>query len=498
MGSGVVTVTTKIALAQGVVRGLEVGGIASFKGVPYAAAPVGTGRFAAPGPPTPADVVDATAYGATVSTPPQRSPEIDILLPDPVRPGEEPLNLNIWTPDTAGSLPVLVWVHGGGFVTGAGSVEAYDGTAFARDGVVTVTLNYRLAVEGFVTVDGAPANRGLLDQVAALRWVHDNISSFGGDPDQVTLAGESAGAMSVVTLLSMPRAKGLFRRVIAQSGAGHHVHTPDEAAYVAELLGSELGTEMSPAALAEVPVEHLHAALNRVLGLAAASTDPRGRSIRRLGVQPVVDGDVLPARPVDALGAGAGSDVDLLIGTNADEYGLFVQATGLAERLDETMLQAMIDRLGDDVAALLPAYRADDPGGSPARIFQAVQADWFFVVPMLRVLDARRGASAGTYVYEFSWNPPTFGGNLGACHTLEVPFVFDTLADPWGRELRGADAPQRLADAMHGAWVSFIRTGDPGWPGYEPQRLVNRFADQTSVVADPHARRRERWAGFVE
>lgn len=487
----------QVETTQGSVRGVEIDGLCSFKGVPYAAAPVGPSRFAAPRPPARGEVVDASTYGATVSTPPQRSPEIDALLPDPIRPGDEPLNLNVWTPDPTARLPVLVWIHGGGFVTGAGSTEVFDGSAFARDGVVTVTLNYRLAVEGFVAVRGAVPNRGLLDQVAALEWVRDNIACFGGDPGQVTVAGESAGAMSVVTLLSMPRARGLFRRAIAQSGAGHHVHTPDEAAFVADLLGAQLGVEPTPDGLAAVPVDRLHAAFNVVLGLATASDDPRGRGIRRLGTQPVVDGEVLPARPVDALRDGAGDDVDLLIGTNADEYGLFVEATGLADRLDEPMLQSLVARLGDDVAALLPAYRTHDPAAGPARLFCEVQGDWFFVVPMLRVLQAREAASARTHVYQLAWNPPTFGGRLGACHTLDVPFVFDTLADPWGRDLRGVNAPQWLADEMHGAWVSFVRTGDPGWPTYEPERAVRRFDEAGGVVLDPHRWRRDLWTGLA-
>ncbi|GAA4743540.1 carboxylesterase family protein [Nocardioides endophyticus] len=490
-----------VELAQGTIRGLEEAGICSFRGIPYAAAPVGALRFAAPQSPPRVAVVDATSYGATVSTPPQRSPEIDALLPDPVRPGDQPLNLNIWTPDVSARLPVLVWIHGGGFVTGAGSTEVFDGSAFARDGVVVVTINYRLAVEGFVALPGAVANRGLLDQVAALEWVRDHIAAFGGDPDLVTVAGESAGAMAVSTLLSMPRARGLFRRAIAQSGAGHHVHSADEAAFVAELFAADLGVELSCDAVAAIPVDDLHQALNRVLGSATASEDPRGRRIRRLGVQPVVDGDVLPARPVEAIGAGAGADVDLLIGTNTDEYGLFVEATGLAARLDEEMLAGLVGRLGDDVAALLPSYREDAPGASPERLFRDVQADWFFVVPMLRLLEARRAATGRTHVYQLAWNPPTYGGRLGACHTLEIPFVFDTLADPWGQDLRGVDAPQRLADEMHRAWVSFVTTGDPGWPAYAPDLGVLRFdagdGRASEVVLDPHARTRDRWAGLA-
>lgn len=485
---------------QGAIRGRERAGVASFRGIPYAAAPEGALRFAAPQP-APLGDVDAREWGATVSTPPQRSPEIDRLLPDPVRQGSSalnssPLNLNVWTPSTTGALPVLVWIHGGGFVTGAGSVTAYDGSALAQRDIVVVTINYRLAVEGFVEVEGCVSNRGLLDQIAALRWVQENIAAFGGDPTAVTVAGESAGAMSVVTLMSMPLARGLFARAIAQSGAGHHVHTPDEAAYISAQLSAELGIPLTNESLSQIPDDRLYAALNAALTTVSSVPGPGGRPLRRLGVQPVVDGDVLPMRPIDAVRVGVGSEVDLLTGTNADEYGLFVAATGLDERLDEAMLAGMVSRLGSDVEALLPAYRTRFPHASPAELFKQLQGDWFFVIPMLRLVTAREAAGRRTFVYEFVWTPETFGGRLGACHTLEVPFVFDTLGDPWGRELRG-DAPQAVADTMVEAWVSFVRTGHPGWDAHGSASTVARIDERITTVTDPHRWRLDRWQGLA-
>ncbi|MDT9592160.1 carboxylesterase family protein [Nocardioides zeae] len=486
-----------VVIAQGRVTGTRAGGVSVFRGVSYAAAPRGPLRFAAPAPPPRGDV-DARAWGATVATPPQRSPEIDALLPDPVRAGDQPLNVNVWTPDPAARLPVLVWVHGGGFVTGAGSITAYDGAALARGGVVVVTFNYRLAVEGFVALGGAPANRGLRDQLAALAWVQDNIGAFGGDPDRVTLAGESAGAMAVVTLLSAPGAAGLFHRAVAQSGAGHHVHTPDEAAVVAELLGRELGVPPTAEAVGAVAEADVHGALNRVLGTVAAGREPGTAPLRRLGVQPVVDGEVLPARPVDALRAGAGADVDLLIGTNADEYGLFVTATGLDARLDEAALTGLVRRLGPDVAGLLPAYRERHPGATPADLYRRLQADWFFRVPQLRALAARHDtAGAGrTYAYEFAWSPATFDGRLGACHTLEVPLVFDSVDDPWGRALRG-EVPRPVVEVVHGAWRRFVVDGDPGWPEHGPEQRVGVLTDRVDVVDDPYRWTADLWAGLA-
>src|SRR5690348_7015891 len=266
----------EVLTTSGAVRGAPSGPVVAFKGIPYAAPPFGALRFAAPVPPEPWDGVrDCTAYGPTAPKPPYPSP-VDLLLPEPVIPGEEVLNLNVWTPDpSAGGLPVLVWIHGGAFVNGSGAVPQYDGTAFARDGVVVVTINYRLGVDGFLHFDdGGPANRGLLDQVAALEWVRDNIAAFGGDPGNVTIAGESAGAMSVTTLLSMPRAAGLFRRAVAQSGGGHHALTSATARRVAGYLSERLRVPLKRAALAEVPLADLVAAQRALSEEAALAPDP--------------------------------------------------------------------------------------------------------------------------------------------------------------------------------------------------------------------------------
>lgn len=245
-----------VPTSRGSVRGTVEEGIAVYRGIPYAAAPVGERRFAAPAPVVAWDGVrDATAFGPTPPKP-AYAPPFDQMLSDPMIPGDEVLNLNVWTPAAAagadpaesdggqpttdgdGLLPVLVWIHGGAFRAGSGAIGNYDGGAFARDGVVCVTLNYRLGMDGFGLLPDAPPNRGLLDQVAALRWVQDEIAAFGGDPARVTIAGESAGAMSAVSLLASPATTGLFRAVIAQSGAGHHVQSPESARRVAEELGA--------------------------------------------------------------------------------------------------------------------------------------------------------------------------------------------------------------------------------------------------------------------
>jgi para-nitrobenzyl esterase len=232
--------------------------VSTFKGIPYAAPPFGINRFRAPQPvETWSGVRDALTYGATVPKPPY-FPPFDVLLPEPVVAGEDSLNLNIWSPDLGqAKLPVMVPIHGGAFANGAGAVTQYNGSRFARDGVVCVTINYRLGADGFLYLGDGPANLGLLDQVAALEWVRNNIAAFGGDPGNVTIFGESAGAMSVGTLLSMPRAAGLFRRAIAQSGAGHHAISSATARRVSQYLAEKLGVAPTREAIAAVPIDRL-------------------------------------------------------------------------------------------------------------------------------------------------------------------------------------------------------------------------------------------------
>jgi para-nitrobenzyl esterase len=316
----------RLNLAQGAVLGQSGDGVASFKGLPYAPPPFGERRFAAPGhPPAWDGAREATSYGPTAPKPPYPAP-IDRILPEPVIPGEECLNLNVWTPDPgAGGLPVLVWIHGGAFVNGSGAVSQYDGTAFARDGVACVTLNYRLGVDGFALIDGTVPNRGLLDQIAALEWVRDNIEAFGGDPARVTVAGESAGAMSIATLIAMPGAQGLFARAILQSGAGSHVLSPATARRVSTALAARLGVAPTAAGFAGVEIPRLtaeQAALSRQIGAEPLPAKWGEIATNAMAFEPVIDGEVLPARPLDAIRSGAGREagreMDLLIGTTAE------------------------------------------------------------------------------------------------------------------------------------------------------------------------------------
>ncbi|MFF7751695.1 carboxylesterase/lipase family protein [Streptomyces sp. NPDC007971] len=490
-----------LATSHGLVHGVTgPAGIACFKNIPYAAAPTGPLRFAPPQPPPAWDGIrDAGTHGPTAPQAPY-PPPMDRLLPETLVPGEDFLNLNVWTPDPAGRLPVVVWLHGGAFTNGTGSLTGYDGTAFARDGVVLVTLNYRLGAEGFLHLgsgDTAGANPGLLDQIAALTWVRDNIASFGGDPDRVTVSGQSAGAMSIGALLTMPAAKGLFHRAALQSGAAHHTLSPASAALVAARLASILGVPPTRPDIAAVPVEQLLAAQLQLRGEISARPDPAlwgEAALNLMPFEPVVDHDTLPRTPRDAIAEGAAAGVDVLVGCTADEFRLYTVPSGLGALVTDDLVERTATTYGLPPGAGVAAYRAAFPGASPGELFAQLATDWFYRLPALRLAEAQARHGARAFVYEFAWPSPAFDGALGACHALDVPFVFDNLADPAFAPLLGDTPPQPIADSMHAAWVSFATTGDPGWPAYgEPHRAVHRFAAAPATSRDPHGELRALW-----
>jgi para-nitrobenzyl esterase len=482
---------------DGKVRGSVVDGVHTFKSIPYAAPPFGANRLHPPQPVEPwSGVRDALTDGPKAPELPP-PPPLDVLVPDSGVAGEDCLNLNIWSPGLgAAGGPVMVWIPGGAFECRMGT---YDGSRFARDGIVCVTINYRPAAEGFLYLGEGNANRGLLDQVAALEWVQANIAAFGGDPSNVTIFGESAGGMSVGTLLSMPRAEGLFRRAIAQSGAAHYAISAESAKRIAQRVGEQLGVSATREAIAEVPVDRLLQAQSALRADLVAHPDPErwGQEVvvRGMPWSPVVDGNVLPARPIDRIAAGASAGIDLMVGTTTDEWRLFLVAYGVIAHITDAVLAGAIAAYGLPLEATLATYRAAHAGASPGDLLAAVQTDWYIRIPAIRLADAHAKAASTTYMYEFAWRTPQFNGLLGACHGLEVPFVFDTLGNAT-RALLGADPPQKLADTMHAAWVAFATHGDPGWQKYDlSRRATMRFDITPEVVDDPRSAERALWEG---
>ncbi|MEH0420801.1 carboxylesterase/lipase family protein [Streptomyces sp. B21-083] len=485
----------EVKTAAGRVRGREEDGLTVFRGIPFAQPPVGEARFAAPGPVQPWDGVrDALEFGPL---PPQATwrgmaPSVEVT-------GDEWLTLNVWTPDPAPAVgrPVMVWIYGGAYMMGTGAAPAYDGSRLAHEGdLVVVTFNYRVGVEGFAQISGAPANRGLLDQVAALEWVRDNIAAFGGDPDQVTVFGESAGAGSLASLLAMPRAKGLFRRAIVQSLTGSFF-SPELAEDIASEIAAELGLSATVADLSGVDAGRLTAAGDAVdakLSQYERRWGPVARSMTPFA--PVVDGDVLPTTPWEALADGAAREVELIVGHNEDEYRMFLALGGLLGQVSD-------DQAADTLRALGPgpdaerAYRDAFPQASAEELYERVQSDSTFRMPTLRLAEAQVAGGGKAYVYELTWDAPGSDGIFGSTHFLDVPLVFGNLTADQAPVLLGPE-PSAETEAISAhfrkAWTSFARTGDPGWPAFDAERrLVQVIDTEPTVTVYPEDDTRRLW-----
>jgi para-nitrobenzyl esterase len=473
----------------GSVRGAIRGGIATWRGIPYARAP----RFRPPEPITWTGERDATAFAPVAMQSRDARTAMMSGVTDKVAMAEECLALNIYSPAADGKRrPVVVWIHGGAFVMGSGSQPLYNGTSFAKlHDLVVVTFNYRLGVFGLLYLgdrlgeDHAAGNVALLDQLAALRWVRDHIAAFGGDPDAITVMGESAGAVSVANLLAMPAARGLFQRAILQSGAsGLSPPTRDDANAFTDAYCRELG--VAPRELLALPAEALLAGqerLTRSLGLAAFT--------------PYIDGVTIPRRPIDTVRAGDGVCVPTLLGSNRDEWALFDLFVPGSTAIVIAQLRG---RFGAAVDRMHAAYLAARDDASAERAWLDLVGEVAFRIPMIRLAEAL-APHAPVWMYRFDWASSAFGGKLGAAHALELPFVWNVVDTPVGQMLLGADASaQPLATAMQAAWASFIRgaapvaEGLPRWPTYEPPRRSTMVLDRESrIVDDPAGAQRALW-----
>lgn len=506
----------------GLVEGVERGGIHSFLGIPYAMPPIGDRRFHPPVPVEPWDGVrSAKAYG--VSVPQSYSPtSIAWIFEATEPPGADCLNLNVWTPDLgAANLPVFVWIHGGGFQMGAGSDPMYSGAAFARSGIVAVTLNYRLGIQGNLLIDGVEGagNFGMLDQICALEWVRDNIAAFGGDPGNVTIAGESAGGQSVSILMTMPRARGLFRRVIAQSGAAHNAMSRKSGAAIASRFAEELGIrEGDIEAFRAVPLDQLIAEENKIFPRSLARQEPSFGELMKVALplasQPVFGTPELPEFPIDAIRGGASADVELIVCVCAKEslgtmrlspemfgdYGSDLPA--------EVIHDIAVLALGEDAAsAAIDLYRRNRPAADGVELFAAIFSDWSFIMPAIRLAE-EHSVHGSTRMCQITWPSPGGDGKWDASHTLDIPLLFDTCDSEHGRYITGGAAPRVLIDAVHGAWASFIRNGNPevlladgsslAWPLYDLDRRATMLFDvPSSVKNDPRGDERILWQDRV-
>ena len=487
------TVETK----AGRVRGVERNGVWSFSGVPFAAPPTGERRWRPPVAPAPwAGVRLCDRFGPIA---PQAAPIPGMSIGgEPDEQSEDCLSLALWTPGLDDARrPVMVWIHGGGFTAGSGAGDLYRGGGLAREGdVVVVTVNYRLGALGFLSHpalagDGEPwlggeawtgtGNWGIADQVGALVWVRDHIASFGGDPGNVTVFGESAGGMSVAALLAVPEARGLFHRAVVESGPPY-THTAGVAADRAEQLARLLGVPASRQALEAVPADDLVRAVGD-LG-ASLRIDDAGLPLALL---PTVDGGLLATDPAEAVAAGAAAGIPLLIGTTRDEAAFFAVGVPQIGSLDDERLVHWVRRVvpePGEAEALVAAYRTARAGRgesvAPRDLWVAVASDFIFRLPSVRLADAHASSAApgvGTFAYLFTWETPAFGGLLGSCHALEIPFVFGTVRNPSVQLFAGGgDDALTLSSGMRAAWLAFARSGVPGngvsgtWPGWEPGR----------------------------
>jgi para-nitrobenzyl esterase len=459
---------TTVEIAAGALRGSERDGVRTFLGVPYAEPPVGELRFRAPRPAVPwSGERDATRWAP-------RAPQPE-LTGRRFTGDEDCLHLNVYAPAEPGSYPVLVWIHGGGGVMGA--PHQFDASAYARRGVVVVTVAYRLGVLGMLHLPGvADSNLSLRDQVAALEWVRDNVAAFGGDPDRVTLAGQSNGGRTVGTLLAVPATRGLVRQAIVQSGTGvgSVVHTPAEGAAIASQVLTEL--DASPDDLATLPVTRILEAQQRVS--AASGT--------KVTYRVVVGDELLPRRPLDGV-----RDIPLLIGTTADEEDLFSWLQSGGAKLlgvGSTMLDAgQIEKAVAAYAELL-AWPADQ-----VRNRALTAGDWW--IPAIRFAEKQPDA----WMYRLDWRIAPRGKGLGAAHGLDLPLMFDDIRNRnWRFLFAGRTFPaermQAMATEMFDVWVRFVTTGDPGWPRYTPDDRVTRlFDDVSTTVADPDRDQRLLW-----
>ncbi|MCW5738203.1 MAG: carboxylesterase/lipase family protein [Enhydrobacter sp.] len=494
-----------VETASGRVAGHTVDGVHVFKGIPYGASTGGANRFMPPRKPEPwSGVREAIDYAGRSPQAPaaaQRPELATVWGPvDTLPVGEDCLTLHVWTPGLGNAKrPVLVWLHGGAFSYGSANSPRYDSVRLARrNDVVVVAVNHRLNIFGHLDLSAhgeqfaQSGNAGILDLVAALEWVREHAARFGGDPRNVTIFGQSGGGGKVCALLAMPAARGLFHKAIVQSGASVRFAERERTTRLADAVLKYLGVSVDQ--LAALPLERLQEA---VVPAQAALPRPSLPLLDRYNFGPVVDGSVLPAHPFDPAAPAISDDIPILVGGTKDESAIFLAPDDAVwnRTLSEDQFGKRIAAVAGDAAPELVAYYGRrDPAASPAdRLITALTMSNFTVRSnMLAERKAARG-KAPVWVYDFAWESPAFDGRLKSCHSVEVPFVFDTL-DVIGERHRKAGA-QALADRVSQTWVAFAATGKAEWPAYTADsRSVMVFDDESKVVDDPDGEVRPLWS----
>jgi len=492
-----------VSTAGGKIRGYEENGVRIFKGIPYAAPPVGANRFLPPWPVASwSGVRDAMNYGPICPQPPSPPQFSKLSLPM-----DEAgcLTLNVWTPGLDDKKrPVMVWIHGGSLNIGSGA--EYDGAKLAARGdVVVVTINYRLNIFGFLYIPGKTSAVGMLDQITALKWVKENISQFSGAPDNITVFGESAGAHSISILMGMPRAKGLFRRAILQSNTTtfrHHGAAAGEA--VGKMVFTELGVAYGDMeALRQLPYDKLLATYQKIeLSTPHFNFYP-----------PFVDGDLIPIHPLVAIKQGAASGIEVLAGFNSDEATLFsfwdpgigtLTGDGLRQRLEGYLKLLLGDKYNvNSVEEFYEVYKKAAPQSTPRSVWETLNTDALFRLPLTHFMELQYKHQKNLYLYNFDMKTQEYGGALGSPHALEIRYVFDMLEEkPSGIYPARSPETDAASYAIMDAWTGFARSGNPdhknlpAWHKFTPgarEHMV--FGKEIRLAQNPYAERDALWAG---
>jgi para-nitrobenzyl esterase len=496
-----------VVTKAGKIVGEEREGLFIFRGVPYAVAPVGNKRWLPPTALTPwVGVKEAKKYAAVA--PQIEAPQGLWQVVAGQTQSEDCLYLNVWTPGLdAGKRPVMVWIHGGGFMEGAGSQTGYRGHVLANRGnTVIVTINYRLGALGFLSLNevtggriASTGNEGLLDQVAALQWVKENITAFGGDPKKVTIFGESAGGMSIGCHLALPASHGLFHRAILQSGAASTVQSKTGVDRITEIFLDTLGVKgsdvkglmaVSTVKIIDCQKEFLNKVHTQKLGIIA------------MPFQPVVDGKVLPQHPLTAIREGASTDIPVIIGTTLDEYQLFMQPNPTMDTLTDRGLAKIISGFipADYAAEMADIYRkarrARGVSVANKDIFSAIQTDHIFRIPAIRLAEAKQNHKRSAHHYIFTWPSAVAGGKLGACHAIDVPFTWGTIEPTFSGTGPKADA---LVKNLQSGWLTMADKGNPScdalgkWPKYDVKRETMILGEKCYLETDPLSEERRAW-----